>query len=78
MTMLTVHLLAHGKHHEVSYKSVDECLADEPLAKLLDTTNAECVLWAGRLRITGRSIRSSRELREALVSNASTILRGVI
>lgn len=73
MTLFTVRLTTPEETHDIGYRSVDECLGDDKLEYLLDATDAEVILWRGRLRITGTPLRSSRELREAL-DDAGSIL----
>jgi hypothetical protein len=75
MALFTAHVDMDGEEFLVEYTSIEECLDDPRLARLLDTTNTEVILWSGSLRITGRAIQSSQELREALDANANTILR---
>jgi hypothetical protein len=75
MILFTAHLTTADSHHHIDYESIDACLSDQPLADLLNSGEATIVLWAGSLRLTGKPLRSSNELHEALASNAPTILR---
>ena len=78
MTLFTVHVTSGNERHDIEYRSIDECLSDDVLARLLDTTDTEATLLTGQLRLTGTPLRTSSELREALVKNANTILRRIL
>jgi hypothetical protein len=76
MTLFTAHITVGQDDYVVDYDSIDEAIADESLAHLLDSDHdAAVILWVGNLRLTGTPIVTSRALREALVSNSKTILR---
>lgn len=74
-SLFKIHLTVGNDYYHIDYKSIDAALEDKSLAHLLDGDGAECVLWAGELRLTGTPIRSSRELHKALVDHANAILR---
>jgi hypothetical protein len=78
VSLFTARFRLADESRHIDYESIDDCLSDESLAVLLDTYGAEVVLWAGPLRLTGTPIRSSRELRRALVDSANAIMRRVL
>ena len=74
-SFLTIHLDIGGDHHEICYRTLEEALADDRLADLLDAGVAVCTAWSGSIRLTSRPVVTGDELREALTENATTIRR---
>ena len=75
MILFTTKIILDNETWDTPYRSLDDCLNDPGLAQLLDLEGATCLIWCGGLRLTGKPITSSTELRDAIIDNAGTILR---
>lgn len=64
--------------HELEFQTIEGAITDRGLAALLNGEGVTAILWAGSLRLSGRSLTSAQELNEALVSNAGAILRRLL
>jgi hypothetical protein len=65
-----------GRSLDISYKTIEECLLDRELKYLFDSGQVEsCVVMCGMDRIAGLPLMEWTRLQDALISNASSILR---
>lgn len=74
--LFTIKLQVGDESFSCGYGSIDQCLNDDPLFGMLERDGASCSVWSGDTRIT-RDIETASELKRQIVSNASTLLRGM-
>lgn len=77
-SLFALQITSGAEQHIAPYRSIRDCMEDAALAHMLDDTDATCLVYAGKLRLTGTPIADSRGLHEALVDNAKTILRRLL
>jgi len=73
--LFTLHLSYESERHVIAYQTINECLDDMGLQDLLDEVGATCSLHVGQLTVVP-CIDSAERLKRAVVSNATTLLRG--
>lgn len=75
--LFTLDLEIENTNHSWSYGSVKECLDDSPLEQLFqDNLVTGCVIRMGDKRIAGLPFLTWDNLKERLIANSETILRG--
>ena len=59
----------------IQYDTIEDCLNDPALAKLFDGEVVSCAIYCGSKKICGIGITTFDRLIDAVVSNATAILR---
>lgn len=79
MTLFTLDMTIDGvEHPPIAYATLDECFTDAGLQALFDDSLvSRCAINIGAKRIAALPTMSWGRLREQLISNSTTILRGM-
>ena len=76
--ILTLKIGTGDESHSIGYGSVSDALRDRGIAALFDDGIVEsCEIHSGGQRIAGLPSMQWKYLRDALLSNSSTLLRAV-
>ncbi len=74
-TLFTIRWQMGDEARTVPYYSPDQCLNDGGLQGLLETGKAVCSIWWQDGRMT-RDVSTWQDLKEQIVRNSTTLLRG--